>query len=217
MSPPACCATWDENPTIAETPLMRAVLDRYPVTEGHALVFPKRHVDRFTMLRPQELIDLSHLITCIKLMGDAGDLTIAVNDGPLAGRTVSHLHVHVIPRRPGDVTDPRGGVRRLLIPNPNDDPWITQRNPDREPGEPDSTTPDRWTHGTRLGREHRSVRRHLVEDHGVDQAQVDAWSDGAVHGHHDGVHGKTWAYADNLPHWPQFGDYKDPAAGEDQR
>lgn len=62
-----------------------------------------------------------------------------------------------------------------------------------------------WTHGTRLGREHRDVRVHLVEDHGVPQEQIDGWSDGAVHGHHDGVHRKTWAYADDLPH-PAPGD-----------
>lgn len=62
-----------------------------------------------------------------------------------------------------------------------------------------------WTHGTRLGRDHRSVRRHLVEDHGVHQDQVDAWLDGAVHGHHDAVHRRTWAYAEDLAH-PAPGD-----------
>jgi hypothetical protein len=64
---------------------------------------------------------------------------------------------------------------------------------------------DSWTHGTRLGRAHRSVRQHLIEDHGVSQDQVDAWSDGAVHGHHDGVHRTTWAYAEDLAH-PGPGD-----------
>lgn len=69
--------------------------------------------------------------------------------------------------------------------------------------QPDDGPP--CTHGTRLGREHRSVRIHLVEDHGVTQDQVDAWSDGAVHGHHDGVHRTTWAYANDLDH-PAPGD-----------
>lgn len=59
---------------------------------------------------------------------------------------------------------------------------------------------DVWTHGTRLGREHRSVRQHLIEDHGENPAKVERWSDGAVHGAHDGAHGATWAYAQNLPH-----------------
>jgi hypothetical protein len=64
-----------------------------------------------------------------------------------------------------------------------------------------------WTHGTQLGREHRSVRQHLVEDHGVRQDQLDEWSDGAVHGHHDSVHSRTWAYAEDLPH-PAPGDIR---------
>lgn len=59
---------------------------------------------------------------------------------------------------------------------------------------------DVWTHGTRLGREHRSVRQHLIEDHGENPVKVEQWSDGAVHGAHDGAHGVTWAYAQNLPH-----------------
>lgn len=91
------------------------------------------------------------------------------------------------------------------------DPWenalqaATEYADDIAPDEPDEDDDKPWTHGTRLGREHRSVREHLVEDHGVPQAQVDAWSDGAVHGHHDGVHRKICAYAENLPH---------PAPGE---
>jgi diadenosine tetraphosphate (Ap4A) HIT family hydrolase len=125
-----CCATWDDNPVIAETPLMRAVLDGYPVTEGHALVYPKRHVDRLYELTGQEMADAFYLIECAqnaRVAGGAEDFTIAVNDGPLAGRTVPHLHVHVIPRRAGDVADPRGGVRRLLL-DAADDPW-TNREP----------------------------------------------------------------------------------------
>jgi hypothetical protein len=62
-----------------------------------------------------------------------------------------------------------------------------------------------WIHGSQLGRGHRDVGRHLVEDHGVAQDLVDSWSDGAVHGHHDGVHRTTWAYAANLTH-PAPGD-----------
>lgn len=57
-----------------------------------------------------------------------------------------------------------------------------------------------WVHGTRLGREHRSLRTHMHEDHGY--SIVGDWSDGALHGEHDKVHGKTWAYAFDLPHEP---------------
>lgn len=60
-----------------------------------------------------------------------------------------------------------------------------------------------WVHGSRLGREHQSVRQHLIEDHGEDPETVETWSDGAVHGAHDGAHKRTWAYAFDLPHPPR--------------
>jgi len=120
-----CCATWDDCELIAETPLMHARLDAYPVAEGHALVIPKRHVDRLRHLTIAERTDLWDLVDDLSGHHN-GDLTIAVNDGPLAGRTVPHLHVHVIPRRAGDVADPRGGVRRLLIPDAGQDPWLSK-------------------------------------------------------------------------------------------
>jgi diadenosine tetraphosphate (Ap4A) HIT family hydrolase len=120
-----CCATWDANQVIAETPLMRAVLDGYPVTEGHALVYPRRHIESFVQLNDPEILDLHRLIRRVCQNSNAFDHTIAVNDGQLAGRTVPHLHVHVIPRRAGDVADPRGGVRRLLIRDPGSDPWLS--------------------------------------------------------------------------------------------
>lgn len=114
-TPLDCCKTWDANPVLAETLRMRAVLDAYPVAAGHALVYPKRHIDRLTQISRHELVDLMHLVFKVQQVSDATDFTVAVNDGPAAGRTVPHLHVHVIPRRPGDVSDPRGGVRRLLL------------------------------------------------------------------------------------------------------
>lgn len=126
MTAHPCCHTWDDNEVLAETPLMRAVLDGYPVAEGHALVVPKRHIDRLAELNALDLFDLHLLIQKACQASDAEDFTIAINDGPAAGRTVPHLHVHVIPRRAGDVPDPRGGVRRLLIPGAAQDPWITR-------------------------------------------------------------------------------------------
>lgn len=75
------------------------------------------------------------------------------------------------------------------------------------PGPPDAVpagcgTADQgdWTHGSRLGREHRSLRQHLVEDHGTDPGWVLLDNDAAVHGKHDGMHRTTWAYAFDLPH-----------------
>lgn len=63
-----------------------------------------------------------------------------------------------------------------------------------------SPADDAPRHGTALLREHRSVRRHLVEDHGLTGAEVADLSDAAVHGIHDGSHATTWAYARDLPH-----------------
>ena len=57
-----------------------------------------------------------------------------------------------------------------------------------------------WVHGTRLGREHTSLRQHLIEDHGVQRGWTETASDGAVRGLHDGRHDRTGAYALNLPH-----------------
>jgi hypothetical protein len=59
---------------------------------------------------------------------------------------------------------------------------------------------ERWVHGTYLGRRHRSLRRHLVEDHSLPKETAALLSDGGVHGLHDGRHQQTWAYAYDLPH-----------------
>lgn len=120
-----CCATWDDNPLLTHNETMFAVLDSHPVTRGHALVVPHRHVDRYADLTPTEVADAFQLIERLTRYADAEDHTIAINDGPAAGRTVPHLHVHVIPRRAGDVPDPRGGVRQLFVA-PGQDPWINR-------------------------------------------------------------------------------------------
>lgn len=120
-----CCSTWDGNPLLGETALAHARLDGYPVTPGHALVIPKLHRVSFAALTTPELLDMRDLIADACQASDADSFTIGINDGATAGRTVDHLHIHVIPRRPGDVPDPRGGVRRVLIPDSAADPWIT--------------------------------------------------------------------------------------------
>lgn len=107
----------------AETPLIggalvAAVLDSFPVSRGHSLVVPRRHVARVRDLEVEEL----HALWAVAWQA-ASELTrrygpdgvnIGLNDGPAAGQTVPHVHVHVIPRYAGDVRDPRGGVRWVL-------------------------------------------------------------------------------------------------------
>jgi len=92
--------------------------DRYPVSEGHLLVVPKRHIQYFSELSVEEAGALGSAIQeAIGIVrGKIGPdgMNIGINDGPAAGQTVPHLHVHIIPRRSGDVEDPRGGVRGVI-------------------------------------------------------------------------------------------------------
>jgi diadenosine tetraphosphate (Ap4A) HIT family hydrolase len=82
------------------------------------LVVPKRHVASLFDLPDEEQVALWRLVALIRtrlvteLRPDG--FTVGVNDGPAAGQTVPHAHVHVIPRRAGDVADPRGGVRWVI-------------------------------------------------------------------------------------------------------
>jgi diadenosine tetraphosphate (Ap4A) HIT family hydrolase len=92
--------------------------DAFPVTEGHTLVIPKRHVASLFDLPDEEQTAVWRLVAQVRgnlesvLRPDG--FTVGVNDGPAAGQTVLHAHVHVIPRRKGDVADPRGGIRWVL-------------------------------------------------------------------------------------------------------
>jgi diadenosine tetraphosphate (Ap4A) HIT family hydrolase len=96
----------------------RAFVDAYPVTDGHTLVVPVRHVPSLFDLPPDELADVWRLVGEVRAALAASHtpdaFTIGVNDGEAAGQTVGHAHVHVIPRYAGDVPDPRGGVRWVI-------------------------------------------------------------------------------------------------------
>ena len=94
------------------------IRDGYPLVEGHSLVIPNKHVGSFFELSSEIQADLIALVSRVReeLIKEFGiqDVNIGINDGPLAGQTVPHCHIHVIPRRSGDVDDPRGGVRWLI-------------------------------------------------------------------------------------------------------
>ena len=95
-----------------------AIRDAYPVSPGHTLIIPKRHVGSFFDLssgETQSLLQLLHRAQ-EKLQRDHGPdgFNIGINDGRAAGQTVPHLHVHLIPRFLGDAADPRGGVRWIF-------------------------------------------------------------------------------------------------------
>jgi diadenosine tetraphosphate (Ap4A) HIT family hydrolase len=116
-APCSFCATRERGTLMASDHAL-AVADAYPLTEGHTLVMPRRHVPSVFDLEDAALRDLWQLVGRVRdhlLERYAPDaFTIGVNDGEAAGQTVSHAHVHVIPRRKGDVPDPRGGVRWVV-------------------------------------------------------------------------------------------------------
>ena len=95
-----------------------AVRDAYPVTLGHTLVIPVRHVASFFDATPPERDAMLALLDVAKQQlqtefGPAG-YNIGINDGMAAGQIIGHLHMHLIPRYPGDRPDPRGGVRWII-------------------------------------------------------------------------------------------------------
>jgi len=104
---------------VAENALAYAVRDGYPVTPDHTLVIPKRHVDDFFGLSEAEVLACTELLHRVKqeIVGEdptVAGFNIGMNAGAAAGQTVFHCHMHLIPRRVGDVESPRGGVRHLI-------------------------------------------------------------------------------------------------------
>ncbi len=109
----------DPGRIIAENDLAYAIRDGFPVTELHTLIIPKRHAVDYFALSKEELSacdDLLHLIKRDILKNDkkVTGFNIGMNAGEDAGQTVFHCHIHLIPRRKGDVENPRGGVRHMI-------------------------------------------------------------------------------------------------------
>jgi diadenosine tetraphosphate (Ap4A) HIT family hydrolase len=103
------------------------VRDAFPVTRGHTLVIPLRHVESFFDTSAEERAAMFELLDAAKQQlqtefAPAG-FNIGINDGAAAGQTIRHLHMHLIPRYAGDRPDPRGGVR-WIIPE-KADYWTT--------------------------------------------------------------------------------------------
>lgn len=94
------------------------IRDGFPISLGHTLVIPKRHVGSWFEITKDEQSALFNLLERAKkaLQGEFNPdgYNIGINDGPAAGQTVPHLHMHLIPRYKGDQEDPRGGVRWII-------------------------------------------------------------------------------------------------------
>ena len=116
----AFCKLEEGRQSILETEYFFVVLDRAPVNPGHALIISKRHADNLFELTKEEWGDLQTAIHDTKKYLDkkfgAHAYNVGVNNGEIAGQTVMHLHVHVIPRYKGDVKNPRGGIRSFKDP-----------------------------------------------------------------------------------------------------
>ena len=102
-----------------ENDLAYASYDTYPVTEQHCLIIPKRHVVDYFELTNEELIACNDLIKIVKnevLNKDKSikGFNIGTNAGKIAGQSIMHCHIHLIPRREGDVENPQGGVRSVI-------------------------------------------------------------------------------------------------------
>ena len=112
------CEIQNSARVVSENALAYLTEDAYPVTEGHALVIPKRHVEDYFGLSQAEINAINQLLTehKDKLEQDSSvtGFNIGANCGDSAGQTVFHCHMHLIPRRKGDMEDPRGGVRHVI-------------------------------------------------------------------------------------------------------
>jgi len=117
---PRCvfCELLRTGALLAQNACAAAFPDGFPLAPGHTLVVPKRCVSSFFHLSESEQLDVLRLVNEVRAILDRevtpDGYNVGINIGDAAGQTVSHAHVHVIPRRRGDVADPRGGVRHVI-------------------------------------------------------------------------------------------------------
>jgi diadenosine tetraphosphate (Ap4A) HIT family hydrolase len=118
---PICPFCYDniKNRIVAEQNSVVAISDNYPVTDGHLLIVPKRHIEDYFSMNETEKKDTGVLIMKLKnrIMEEDHSITgfnIGTNIGESAGQTIFHAHIHLIPRREGDTPHPHGGVRGVL-------------------------------------------------------------------------------------------------------
>ena len=108
-----------ESDLVKENDLAYASYDSYPVSEGHCLIIPKRHVKDYFDLFNDEIIACNDLIKeikneIIKKDNSVKGFNVGSNAGKISGQSILHCHIHLIPRRPGDVENPQGGVRSVI-------------------------------------------------------------------------------------------------------
>ena len=102
-----------------ENQLAYSSIDSYPVSELHSLIVPKRHVVSYFDLTSEEIQACNELILktkekILKQDSTVKGFNIGTNAGKSAGQSIMHCHIHLIPRREGDVQNPQGGVRSVI-------------------------------------------------------------------------------------------------------
>ncbi|MBL8199760.1 MAG: HIT family protein [Chromatiales bacterium] len=123
--PPDCpfCAP-EPHRVFLQTELLLGIWDNFPVSPGHALLIPRRHVVDWFQATPDEQAALAAAIAPVRALIEEraarenrprpDGYNVGFNAGVAAGQTVFHLHLHVIPRFLGDAADPRGGIRAAI-------------------------------------------------------------------------------------------------------
>lgn len=112
------CPFCHPDSVLFENDLVYALLDSSPVNPGHLLIIPKRHFADFFHCTSAEKIALLSLLDEAKHYLDGkhapAGYNVGINVGEAAGQTISHVHLHLIPRYHGDLKNPRGGVRGVI-------------------------------------------------------------------------------------------------------
>ena len=97
-----------------EVTTVYAILDKYPVTQGHALVIPKQHVADYFQLSERSKTACWLMVDRVQWLLNERFQPDGFNVGTAAGQTIPHVHIHVMPRYVGDTPNPTGGVRHVM-------------------------------------------------------------------------------------------------------
>ena len=118
MTPPCPFCKPDPARVFFQGEHVFALWDAYPLTDGHALIVPHRHIESWFDATAEEQAELLQAISAVREEIEStrspDGYNVGMNLGAAAGQTVDHLHLHVIPRYAGDVPDPRGGIRWVI-------------------------------------------------------------------------------------------------------
>ncbi len=112
------CIFCNREDAVIENDLAQVIHDGYPVSQGHLLVIPRRHVASWFEATPDERAALFDLVDrareYLEQRYQPDGFNIGINVGEAAGQSVFHLHIHLIPRYTGDLENPKGGVRGVI-------------------------------------------------------------------------------------------------------